>query len=116
MKEYLLDFLKEAVEYDIDKLPNVVFLRHLKVQLEEQVTDFGLLPGSRRKEIETVLGNIDVNFAALGSECDEEDNEFLLELATITATLVWKMYDGIVDSLGEEVFLSQVKKFNLSLT
>jgi len=115
MKEYLLDFLKTAVELDFDKLPNVIFVRHLRDQLHSQVTDFNWMPGSMREQTETILGSIDVNFSALGTECSDEDNEYLLELATLTARCMWKMYDGL-DDLSEAVFLNQVKGFSLSLT
>ncbi len=115
MKEYLLDFLRTASELDFDKLPNVIFMRHLKDELEIQVEDFGLLPGCMDDKIDVILGHIDVNFSALGTECSEEDDEYLRELAKLTAKCIWKMY-GIVGEFSEGVFLNQVKRFSLSLT
>lgn len=115
-KEYLLNFLKQAVEADWDRLPNVVFMRHLKDQLEKQIIDLGYLSGSHETTVGTVLGNMNVNFSALGPECNEEDEEYLLELAILTAKCVWKMYENIPDDLGHDVFIKQVQEFSLSLT
>lgn len=115
MKQYLLDFLKKAVDMEWDRLPNVVFMRHLRDQLEEQ--DAGiLLPDRQREIVNTVLASLNINFTALGPECNDEDDKYLLELATLSAQCIWKMYDKIVDDLGYDVFVGQIKRFELSLT
>jgi hypothetical protein len=116
MKDQLLDFLKQAVELNLNRLPNIVFMRHLKRQLEKQVTDFGYRPGSHKTIIDTILGNMSIDFSALGRECSEEHDEYLLEIAILTAKCMWRIYDEISDDLGHDVFIEQVKNFSLSLT
>lgn len=118
MKQFLLDFLKQATEVDIDRLPNIIFMRHLKDQLNKQVADFDYVPNSQiiDQVINTVLANFNVNFSALGPKCSEENNEYLLEIATLTAKCIWRIYRKIPSDLGFNVFIGQVKKFDLSLT
>lgn len=117
LKEDLLNIIKHATEIDFDRLPNIVFARHLKNQLEEQTGSFGLLlTGILEDEIQDILSNININFSKLGSKCSKEDNEYLLELATISAKCIWRMYKELPDDLGSDIFIEHVRGFNFSLT
>lgn len=116
MKDYLLSFVNQALEADFDRLPNVVYFHKLKRALEKN-SPFDATDSDIEFEIvETILGNMSVNFSALGMECSEEDEEFLAELANGISQIVWKMYAHIIPELGREVFLGQIKGFDLSLT
>ena len=111
-KQSLLNLMKQALEVDIDRLPNIIFMRHLKNQLKEQT---GWLRDNMSNTINAVLTSINVDFSAFGLKCNKEDDEYLLELATLVAKYVWKMYDTIPADLGWNIFISRIKKFNLSI-
>lgn len=116
IKQLLLDFLQKTIETDWDNNPNLIFARHLKKQLYKQAENLKwMMPDSIETTVNTVLGNINIDFSILGTECSEEDNKYLLELATLTAKCIWKMYVKISDDLGYDVFIKLVQKIELKM-